>query len=402
MRELTLGSLFDGAGGFPFAAQHYGIKPIWASEIEKFPIEVTKKNFPEMKHLGDVSKINGADIDPVDVITFGSPCQDLSTASTKRQGLAGGRSGLFHEAIRIIKEMRIATNGIYPRIAVWENVEGARSSNKGEDFRCVLEEFCKISQDDAYVPKPQKWGGAGHILGNGYSVAWRVLDARFHGVPQRRRRVFLVASFGSERAAGEILFKRGGLSRTFATIRKSWKGATKTFAFCSSSSSERDRRGNNGEDVSTTIDNPYVVALDYSSFNQGANAKYNIGIDECGTTFTCRAKHSGGGAVFYCTPSKLTRWGGKLETNQASTLTTGGGDNTPTIFYFCKKSVVLRRLTPTECGRLQGMPDWWCDGIPHSDAAEYKLWGNGMALPCVLYVMEGVKEVLENDNSTEK
>lgn len=152
---LKLGSLFDGAGGFPFAAQQYGIEPVWASEIEPFPIAVTRKRFPQMQHLGDVGKINGAEIDPVDIITFGSPCQDLSVAG-KRAGLEGERSGLFMEAIRIIKEMRRSTNGRYPTIAIWENVPGAYSSNKGEDFRAVLEAFCKVVDENADVPRPRR------------------------------------------------------------------------------------------------------------------------------------------------------------------------------------------------------------------------------------------------------
>lgn len=155
---LTLGSLFDGAGTFPFAAQQCGVKAVWASEIESFPVEVTKKRFPEMRHLGDINKVNGAEIEPVDIITFGSPCQDLSVAG-KRAGLDGERSGLFMEAVRIIKEMRCSTNGKYPAIAIWENVPGAFSSNKGEDFRTVLEELCKIKGSDTVIPQPPKRGG---------------------------------------------------------------------------------------------------------------------------------------------------------------------------------------------------------------------------------------------------
>lgn len=471
---LTLGSLFDGAGTFPFAAQQCGVKAVWASEIESFPIEVTKKRFPEMKHLGDITKVDGAEIEPVDIVTFGSPCQDLSVAG-KRAGLDGERSGLFMEAVRIIKEMRCKTNGRYPSIAIWENVPGAFSSNKGEDFRTVLEELCKIKRSDTLIPKPPKrggrnaWNDAGLIVGDGFSIAWRVLDAQFWGVPQRRRRIFLVADFRGQ-CAGEILFEREGLSRSFAESRKAWKGITHSLA-CGSDAKVWDARGNGdgrtcptitgdhnnritdyttllvrerygcegggkgvliqenksgtiscnndqflvitdadlynqahsgnivnclnvddigearaneiivmatqqggaeiGHDLCPTItaaagtsgNNQPVIcyALDRSSFNQGINAQYDIGIDDSGIAQTLVAKGPGAVCSIVCL--------GKVE-------------------------VDLRRLTPTECGRLQGMPDWWCEDVPHSDSAEYKMWGNGMALPCVLYVMENVVSVL--------
>ena len=492
---LTLGSLFDGAGTFPFAAQQCGIKAVWASEIESFPVEVTKKRFPEMKHLGDITKVDGAEIEPVDIVTFGSPCQDLSVAG-KRAGLDGERSGLFMEAVRIIKEMRCKTNGRYPSIAIWENVPGAFSSNKGEDFRTVLEELCKIKRSDTLIPKPPKrggrnaWNDAGLIVGDGFSIAWRVLDAQFWGVPQRRRRIFLVADFGGQ-CAGEILFEREGLSRSFAESRAAWKGITHSLA-CGSDAKVWDARGNgdgrtcstitgidcfnqtetgdktmticsgkdythlpvifnilqdpvpnnevspclstgnprtgqgclavaiygkgtrphnkeeaqkweetvianclNVNDIGESRANEIVVmatqqggaeigidlcptitaaagmsgnnqpvvcyALDRSSFNQGINAQYDIGIDDSGIAQTLVAKGPGAVCSMVCL--------GKVE-------------------------VDLRRLTPTECGRLQGMPDWWCEDVPHSDSAEYKMWGNGMALPCVLYVMENVVSVL--------
>ena len=225
---MTLGSLFDGAGTIPFAAQLCGITPVWSSEIEKFPCEVTAKRFPNMKQLGDITKINGREIEPVEIIAGGSPCQDLSVAG-QRAGLGGERSGLFMEQIRVIKEMRDETSKranepVRPRYAMWENVPGAFSSNKGEDFRIVLEEFCKVKDESANVPRPAdgKWQSCGCIVGDGYSVAWRVLDAQFWGVPQRRRRIWLVADFGGQRAA-EVLFEREGLRRSFAESRKAWE-----------------------------------------------------------------------------------------------------------------------------------------------------------------------------------
>lgn len=178
MNQLTLGSLFDGIGGFPLAGIKSGIHPVWASEIEPFPVRVTQKRLPDMKHYGDVSKLNGGDLEPVDIITFGSPCQDLSIAG-KRNGLDGTRSGLFREAIRIITEMRCKTNGRSPRWAVWENVPGALSSANGRDFREVLESLIRIKDPKADVPMPDsgKWLPAGEILGDNYSLAWRILDA---------------------------------------------------------------------------------------------------------------------------------------------------------------------------------------------------------------------------------
>ena len=226
-----LGSLFDGSGGFPLAGALSGIEPIWASEVEPYPIAVTKSRFPKMKHLGDISKINGAEIEPVDIVCFGSPCQSLSVAG-KREGLKHSelgddettRSGLFMEAVRIIKEMREQTNGKYPRFALWENVPGAFSSNKGEDFKVVLEELIKIAEPNAVMPEvPKKgWAYADSHCGDGWSLAYRVLDAQFWGVPQRRRRIYLVADFGGQ-CAREILFKRKGLQGYFIQSRTPWK-----------------------------------------------------------------------------------------------------------------------------------------------------------------------------------
>ena len=210
-RPLTLGSLFDGIGGFPLV--YAGIKPVWASEIEPFPIRVTEKRLPGMKHYGNIFSLRGAGLEPVDVVTFGSPCQDLSIAG-KREGLGGGRSGLFFEAVRIIREMREATDGKYPRWAVWENVPGALSSHDGEDFRQVLESLLRVKDPEANVPLPEnhKWLPAGEIMGDGYSLAWRVLDAaQGWGVAQRRKRVFAVLDLAGQRA-GQVLFESEGVS----------------------------------------------------------------------------------------------------------------------------------------------------------------------------------------------
>ena len=251
--SYKLGSLFDGSGGFPLAGALCGVEPVWAAEIEPYPIAVTRERFNGstdnplrklldhhnsnmklyMTHLGNICEINGAEIEPVDIITFGSPCQDLSVAG-KRAGLkheANGdeettRSGLFMEAVRIIKEMRKATNGEYPRFALWENVPGAFSSNRGEDFRVVCEELIKIVEPSAFMPPvPQNgWAYADSYVGDGWSLAYRVFDAQYWGVPQRRRRIHLVVDFRGE-CAREVLFEREGVRGYFAQGGKAWETA---------------------------------------------------------------------------------------------------------------------------------------------------------------------------------
>ena len=219
---LTMGSLFDGIGGFPLAAVRNGITPVWASEIEAFPIEVTKRRFPDMIHAGDITKLDGAELPPVDIVCGGSPCQDLSVAGA-RAGLSGARSGLFMEQIRIVKEMRTederrgrSDKSVRPRWMCWENVPGAFSSGtpKGEDFRIVLEEIVRVKSDTVHVPGPYPWTWqpAGRIiLGDGFSLAWRVFDAQYWPrTPQRRRRIFLIADFAG-RSAPQILFEQDGL-----------------------------------------------------------------------------------------------------------------------------------------------------------------------------------------------
>lgn len=232
MGVVTLGSLFDGIGGFPLSGVMHGVKPVWAAEIEPFPVLVTSQRFPEMKHLGSVTDIKGDQVEPVDILSFGSPCQDLSTAGAQKGIHEGTRSSLFFEAVRIIKEMREHDRStgrtgkhVRPRFAVWENVPGAFSSNKGADFRAVLQAFCEVGGEAVPVPEPPKgkWGGAGCIVGTGYSVAWRTYDAQYWGVPQRRKRIYLVADFASERA-GEILFERESMRRDSAPSREAWEG----------------------------------------------------------------------------------------------------------------------------------------------------------------------------------
>lgn len=405
---MKLMSLFDGSGGFPLAASLCGINPVYASEVEPYPIAVTKSRFPSMKHLGDVSMINGADIEPVDIITFGSPCQDMSVAG-KRAGLkhtAVGddettRSGLFLEAIRITSEMRLATNGIYPRFAVWENVPGAFSSNKGEDFRTVLEEFIRISEPNAVMPVvPQAgWAYADCINGDGWSVAYRTFDAQYWGVPQRRRRIYLVADFRGGRA-GEILFKREGL-----------RGHTAQSGMQREEVTENVGNGIKADDRKRNCLTAYSFDSLSSNSMKSSNPFSGCRVVEVSKTLDTStpdpSKNQGGIAIVQCI----------------------GSEN---IVVESHPRYIVRRLIPTECARLQGFPDKW--GHPdkkedfteeeykfwlevrntyakingksekeytkaqmltwysklHTDSAEYKMWGNGIALPNALYVMQGI------------
>lgn len=516
MSNMTLGSLFDGSGGFPLGGMLAGITPVWASEIEPFPIRVTTKRLPFMKHYGNVSEMDGGKVEPMDIITFGSPCQDMSVAG-KRAGLEGSRSNLFYEAVRIIKEMRKATGGEYPKWACWENVPGAFSSSGGEDFRCVLESLCGVIDESVSIPKPKKWANAGEILGDGYSLAWRVLDAQFWGVPQRRKRIYLVADFTGG-CAGKVLFESEGLSGYTPQGFRSWqtapgdsancsgtagigfdgynakltddKSATLAtnndqtlfvpamFGICSKDSnamkSSNPHSGIYEADTSRTIDtsggNPAcnqggmaVVALegngarpshqgcgyseeevsftlnateqhgvayglDRATYNQGQNAKFAPCIEsEVEPPMVAR----GPGAVahpVYSTSKNSNHT--QAEEDIVNTLVATDYKDPPTVTE--EPYYIVRRLTPTECARLQGFPDWWCSALgtdepseediafwrdvfethravtgfaskpktdaqlvkwlkdPHTDSAEYKLWGNGVALPCVYFVLSGI------------
>lgn len=320
---MKLMSLFDGSGGFPLAASLCGIDPVYASEVEPYPIAVTKSRFPNMKHLGDVSMINGADIEPVDIITFGSPCQDMSVAG-QRAGLkhaAHGdeettRSGLFMEAIRIIKEMRNKTNGVYPRFAVWENVPGAFSSNRGEDFRTVLEEFIRISDPDAVMPAVPKagWAYADCISGDGWSIAYRTFDAQYWGVPQRRRRIYLVADFRGE-CAREILFKREGLR-----------------GYSAQSRTQREEVAGNAGNGIKSDDRAVGVALEKIILDDQGGQQINVRSD--GKSPTLRAEaHGNVPCVIAFEPGAATRVGGHVYKDVAGTLRAIPGDNQQVVVY---------------------------------------------------------------------
>jgi DNA (cytosine-5)-methyltransferase 1 len=374
--ELTLGSLFDGIGGFPLAAVREGITPVWASELETAPVSITKRHFPDMRHVGDITKVNGANIEPVDIITFGSPCQDLSIAGY-RAGLGGERSGLFMEAIRVIKEMRTATDRTYPARIVWENVPGVFSSGGGKDFQTVIEEIARIAVESVSIPRPPAkcgWLAAGAVMGDCWSIAWRVMDAQFWGVPQHRRRIFLVADFGTGRAA-EILFKPEGVPGDHQA-----RGAA---------------RDNPAGNTPKSIEQ-YTVDCGHSTTRIQMNPE---------TSVTLRSGGGGWGAKtgLYCLPRILNEncenipfvrksFGLYRQEEIGKTLTACGditsGDLIASVFG-------VRRLTPLECERLQGYPDGWTkyghDNKLISDSQRYKARDNSVAVPCVRYILSGMK-----------
>jgi len=232
----TMGNLFSGSGAWELAAKLCGIDVVFEAEIEPFPVAVEAARFPEAIQLGDVSKINGSDIPPVDILTNSSPCQDLSVAGT-RGGLGAERSGLFRDAIRITKEMREhdrqcgRTDDPRPRFWCWENVPGAFSSSRGEDFRSVLEQVAQIIEPGASIPLAPKgkWSYTGVVDLDGGQIAWRTMDAQYYGVPQRRRRIFLVADLAGHCAA-EILFERESVSWNFAEIAEAWEDTSRSLA----------------------------------------------------------------------------------------------------------------------------------------------------------------------------
>lgn len=458
---MKLGSLFDGSGTCPLAARMCGIEPVWASEIEPYPIRVTQKNFPGMQHLGDIKQIDGAKIEPVDVITFGSPCQDLSTAGRQAGLIDGERSSLFFEALRIIREMREATDGKYPRYAVWENVPGAFGSNRGRDFLAVLRAFAGVAGDGDDVPAPEgkgdrlSWSKSGCIMGDGYSIAWRQLDAQYWGVPQRRRRIYLIADFAGQRA-GKILFEREGLRGDFAPgAAARQRAAAETTGGAGGSDQPAEVIGAfmAGQGAKAgSIAYSETVAPTLRAGESGTNRAPTICIakekaeayDITGKTSNSMKSPRADNCFRRCDISRtLDTWAGQPECNQggmvicvsteqanaeimedkAPTLMAGHGRPYITVFdgevsasrdltyservahtlrvgttamvcYEARppRKYILRRLTPLECCRLQGFPDDWTAGVEGSDAAQYKMWGNGMALPCVLYVMQGIAE----------
>lgn len=374
-----------------------------------------------MKHLGDITKVHGDQIEPVDCITFGSPCQDLSIAG-RRAGLAGERSGLFMEAVRVIKEMRSSTNGLYPTFAVWENVPGAFSSNGGEDFRAVLGELARVEQPDASIPRPSgrggRWSKAGAIAGNGWSLAWRQLDAQYWGVPQRRKRIALVADFGGQRAA-EILFERTSLSGNPCESIPAWK----TFARTPEASvagydrmvesgnsitgdAESEGTGRSGgkgtgrvlesdhRETSTRCTEPAAYTLKIRSGCEGGGKGTLVQTEKSATLSTLQdqtlfqpvvydARGNGDGKIVPTITgdheNRITDYTAIAierktfneqsfshykESDKCSTLKAKAGNiGNGSECLIAEKAIrwIVRRLTPVECERLQGYPDGYTD-----------------------------------------
>ena len=377
---LTLGSLFDGIGGWQLAAVHAGVKPIWSSEIEKFPLAVTRKRFPDTKQLGDVTKIT--DVEPVDIVCAGSPCQDLSIAG-KREGLAGERSGLFINAINIVRQMRMSTGGRQPRFFIWENVPGAftSGSERGADFRAVLE---SIAETDIPMPKDGRGANAGMVQCPKCEIAWRVLDAQYWGVPQRRKRIFLVADFAAaDRRAGKILFVEPSLSGNTEQSRETRKRVASTI--------EKSIR-TASEDVNLEHQNAQVVfSFDSLSSNSMKSANPHSGcrqveIAKCLDTTVPEPSKNQGGIAIVCKPKEVEyAITAKHYKNRNAALR-----DRERINAMREKTVValLRRLTPLECERLQGLPDGWTNG--GSDTVRYKAIGNGMAQPCADFILRQI------------
>ena len=350
---VTLGSLFDGIGVFPLAASRHGILPVWASEIIPDAISITKRHFPELVHLGDITKLDGGKIPAVHVITFGSSCQNLSQIGN-RTGLNGAKSSLFYQAIRIIEEMRDASGGLYPAIAVWENVVGAMLSSDKRNYRAVLKSFAGT---EVSMPDSGHWADAGMVRGRRCDLAWRVLDAQYWSKPKlaRRERIFVVADFTGQRAA-EILFS----TQSMHTNSR----------LCSASglSAAEDRR-----DAAFEAGRQVPVILPFYGFKmRGAAANQNR--------------------------QQFIRSFGK-RTNVFPTIL--ASEQAAFAYYYEDDPLAgcIRYPTEAESERLMGLPPDWtkysADGAEIRSSSRYMALGNSIALPCAEYIMEGIAEALQ-------
>lgn len=390
--SLTLGSLFDGIGGWQLAAVRNGIKPVWSSEIEPYPMAVTRHHFPNTIQLGDITKLKGENLPPVDIICAGSPCQDLSVAG-RQKGLSGERSGLFYQSVQLFYAMRRKTNGKYPRYFIWENVLGAFSSNSGQDFRAVLEE---IGQTRLPMPD-RKWAKAGLVELSGCQIAWRVLDAQYWGVPQRRARIFLVADFGSaHRRAADLLFIESGM-----------QGNPRTCQETERETASRSIEGSSHPTSSNPDLNPAYCISGNIINRKTENGGHHLGVDtDVAFTLNTIDRHAVYADTYVSRRNVCSQQKGKLASGKgctgalcanASTKRWGGNQKAFSGDYYIlegditEESRTVRRLTVTECERLQGLPDGWTDvpwnNHPARDSERIKAIGNGMAQPCADFVL---------------
>ena len=420
MAELTLGSLFDGLGGWQLAALHNGVRPAWSSEIEAFPMAVTKKHFPDTLQLGDINRLNGAEIPPVDIICAGSPCQGLSI-SGKKKGLNDERSGLFRQAINIVREMRNSTNGEFPKFFIWENVPGAFSTNNRHDFKAVLQE---ITETEIPMPASGRWAEAGMVRSRKCDVAWRVLDAQYWGVPQRRKRIFLVADFRNQQSRNtEVLFEPESLPGDIESGGKEGQGAATgvenntgiTSSFEPGITARDGRklshevsttlRANMGDNQTSILTCKSVYSIQGNTIDRqlknGANGK---GVSkDISYTLNTVDRHAVTDKAQYAVDFGRTADRIQMNATQSTTLLgLGGGGGAKTGLYHLKNKngtkYIVRRLTPLEAERLQGLPDNFanveCNGKTASDSARYKAIGNGMAQPCADFVLSKVVQAL--------
>ena len=432
---MNILSLFSGVGGFDLGLEAAGHRTIYQCEWDKHATNILNRHWPDVPKWGDITTLTAAEIlshgTPPDIVAWGSPCQDLSVAG-KRAGLAGARSGLFHEGIRIIRELREATDGRYPRISVWENVAGALSSNRGADFGVILDEMA----------------AAGALV-----QEWRLLDAQYFGVPQRRRRVFLVSVFDpatADRCPDPLLPVSEGVRwhpSTRPTTRQDPPGeAATSFGsgrdIANTISAELYHRGtvvnqdaNNGHLVinnharparNTVLGSEIVANLAASDYKwpqnqqleenkfivqEAHNGDLGGGWPETDTAITLSARdHKGTNtvAVESFTGSSHAQYTDGVGTLRANGGDLGGGSETLIAFshtqglsaqtsesawptlrnegggHAVKTDTTVRRLTPLECERLMGWPDNWTDG--QADSHRYKQCGNGVASPVAEWI----------------
>ena len=388
-------SLFSGVGGFDLGLEAAGMETVFQCEWDKHATNILERHWPDVPRWGDISTLTGKHIlqhaPVIDVVAWGSPCQDLSVAG-KRAGLEGSRSGLFHEGVRIIKELRKETNNEYPRISIWENVYGALNSNRGADFGVILNEMAE----------------AGALV-----QEWRVLDAQYFGVPQRRRRVFLISIFDTAtatRCPDPLLPVSEGVQ---------WHPATSHTTRQTTPSETSASSGDGSEPP---------ILIDRAAFNQGINAQYDTHIsdDPVSPSLVARGPHAvatsdpvlmrqregkpGGGkgpllsndksltlsgsndqTLFTPIPDSLctnysfdTQFGSNAEVYKDKAPPLKASQQSPSIAN--SSTMAVRRLTPLECERLMGWPDDWTAG--QSDTHRYKQCGNGVASPVAQWIAQ--------------